>query len=112
MGIETSRRSLLTGLGALIAAPAIVRATSIMKVKPERVVRLADHYDPDLLINPPLIVNPAMSWSHDMVAYGNYVFSIRADGQALEARPLDSLDAETLRQLATPEAVVKPRPRV
>lgn len=30
--IETSRRGLLAGLGALIAAPAIVRATSVMPV--------------------------------------------------------------------------------
>ena len=33
--IETSRRSLLVGLGVgLIAAPAIVRASSLMKIKP------------------------------------------------------------------------------
>lgn len=31
--IETSRRSLITGLISLIAAPAIIRATSIMPVK-------------------------------------------------------------------------------
>lgn len=31
--IETSRRSLLVGLGGIIAAPAIVRASSLMKVK-------------------------------------------------------------------------------
>jgi hypothetical protein len=34
MSIETSRRGLLVGLGALIAAPAIVRASSLMAVKP------------------------------------------------------------------------------
>lgn len=32
--IETSRRSLIVGLGALIAAPAIVRSSSLMKIKP------------------------------------------------------------------------------
>lgn len=32
--IETSRRSLIIGLSTLIAAPAIVRASSLMKVKP------------------------------------------------------------------------------
>jgi hypothetical protein len=31
--METTRRSLLAGLGALLAAPAIVRATSLMPVK-------------------------------------------------------------------------------
>jgi len=31
--IEASRRSLLVGLGAIIAAPAIVRASSLMKVR-------------------------------------------------------------------------------
>ena len=31
--IKTTRRGLITGLGALLAAPAIVRATSIMPVK-------------------------------------------------------------------------------
>jgi hypothetical protein len=34
MSIETSRRGLLIGLGALVAAPAIVRASSLMAVKP------------------------------------------------------------------------------
>ena len=32
--IEVSRRSLITGIGCIIAAPAIVRASSLMKVKP------------------------------------------------------------------------------
>lgn len=42
--IETSRRGLLTGLSALVAAPAIVRASSLMPVKalqnvvPKRIV--------------------------------------------------------------------------
>lgn len=31
--IETSRRSLITGLVALVAAPAIVKASSLMQVK-------------------------------------------------------------------------------
>lgn len=36
MLIETSRRSFITGLVSLVAAPAIVRAGSLMPVKAER----------------------------------------------------------------------------
>lgn len=32
--MQTDRRSLLTGLGALLCAPAIVRASSLMPIKP------------------------------------------------------------------------------
>lgn len=46
--IETSRRGLLLGLGALVAAPAIVRATSIMPVKamPTAIEFLTDQAPP------------------------------------------------------------------
>lgn len=37
--IEPSRRGLLIGLGAIIAAPAVVRATSLMAIKPLPVIR-------------------------------------------------------------------------
>ena len=38
--INPSRRSLIIGLGAsLVAAPAIVRASSLMKVRPPKVLR-------------------------------------------------------------------------
>lgn len=43
-----SRRSLIAGLGLFVAAPAIVRASSIMKVRPEPLpfrVGIADEYD-------------------------------------------------------------------
>ena len=41
MVIETSRRSLLIGLTGLIAAPAIVRASSLMKVRAAPVAPVA-----------------------------------------------------------------------
>jgi hypothetical protein len=37
--IEASRRSVITGLLALIAAPAIVRAASLMKIAPTEIIR-------------------------------------------------------------------------
>ena len=39
------RRSFLTGLAALVAAPAIVRAESLMKVKAEPLVGIIEYWD-------------------------------------------------------------------
>jgi hypothetical protein len=54
--MNLSRRKLIGGLGLLIAAPAVVRATSIMPVKAmpsdEELREIGDF---DSLINPPLI---------------------------------------------------------
>jgi hypothetical protein len=52
-----SRRNLLRAIPALIAMPAIVRASSIMKIAPIR-TRMSDEAI-DRLVRPPLFLTPA-----------------------------------------------------
>ena len=40
--IVPSRRGFLLGLGAVVASPAVVRAESLMAIKPEKVLSLVD----------------------------------------------------------------------
>jgi hypothetical protein len=104
--IETSRRSLLTGLGALIAAPAIVRASSLMPLKAVpnwddydealRAIRWNEAYAAEYtqrLVRSPLLVQ----WEE--------VASVNLAPGAVNYVPCG------VRQLAAPIEVVKPQPR-
>lgn len=111
--IEPSRRSLLTGLGALIAAPAIVRASSLMPVKAPPLIKgeigtwnnvlWSEEYARTymksreaLLLNPPVVVE------YEILGKDAY-FSL-APGAVNRVSGL-------VRPLAAPELVAKSRPR-
>lgn len=47
--IDTSRRGFLTGLTALVAAPAIVRVENIMKISVPKLITKLPEYDPVLI---------------------------------------------------------------
>lgn len=69
-----ARRSFITGLVSFVAAPAIVRAESLMRIKPERIEGrgLYDHYG----------VGPAMqAMRSDLMAFGTGVVFVSSDGR-------------------------------
>lgn len=84
----TTRRSFITGLVSFVAAPAIVRVSSIMPVKAERtlltaqqIINLALHR-----INPPYGIGPAIqSLGFDLGAYGTGAIFVSHDGRVASA---------------------------
>ncbi len=71
--IETSRRGLITGLIALIAAPAIVRAGSLMPVKQM------------LTLGPPDILPPPIPiWEENRLIYRMQLTIRRQDDGSIE----------------------------
>lgn len=65
--IETNRRSLLIGLSGLICAPAIVRASSLMKVKPH--FTLMDSLTRDMNLLHQELSKPEIMWLPDTHGY-------------------------------------------
>lgn len=85
--IETSRRGFITGLVALVAAPAIVRAGSLMPVKPfvdEAAITRAMQDYIERMVNPPLIA----AWQ-DFILFGTGAMEL--DGQTIRHVPLEQL---------------------
>jgi hypothetical protein len=72
---EASRRRFLIGAASLLAAPAIVLASSIMKVRPikdPRIAELIAHLEAMSRLPPPYvesgvlaILDPPWAWDHD-----------------------------------------------
>lgn len=91
--IETSRRGLLAGLGALIAAPAIVRATSVMPVKSLDLLDLGNSSAywrevwakvADEIARPPVILLPSGRCAPMPRSYAGY--EVRVLGKVGESR--------------------------
>jgi len=77
------RRTLLTGLAAIIAAPAIVRATSIMPVKPwgGRVELVTE----DIYLDPSKV---SLQWSTDDRNWETYELVQTNRGTMITAKPI------------------------
>lgn len=71
-----NRRSLLLGIGAALAAPAIVRAESLMKlwVPPRNIERLAHLTDIKLDIEDKIVWGPCVSAAYSDMLTGSYRF--------------------------------------
>ena len=69
--ILPTRRELLRGLGLLIAAPAVVRASSLMPVRSiAPIITLQDYFD--RILYPIYKQRMEEAW-YDMVVYGTYI---------------------------------------
>ena len=79
--IEVSRRSLITGIGCIIAAPAIVRASSLMKVK---VPKLSVGVDPRLTSESAWYMVDGKVWLHPSTG-SKWIAAIESDIAAREA---------------------------
>jgi len=69
MIIKPTRRSFLIGLGTLLAAPAIVRATSIMPVK---------------ALPAEMLKNPRRQWHHVAITRADGIPAVWVDGNLID----------------------------
>jgi len=87
MTLPVSRRGLITGLVGFVAAPAIVRASSLMPVKSLPITWIDGELNPWLGLRKDL-QSYLDEINHDIVSYGSCMVNFAADGAVSYVPPV------------------------